>query len=574
MSWRYGPYGTWKSGWHDGWQDHWQARSQDETHGEWQGRAQRTEGTQGTGDLNGYGGDNWMSRAQYTNYSNHGSRSMTEKGEFDLARSAVLLADPEVFSRATYSYAAKTSSAIDVVSPAWTVRKLLPLSDPVVIDLSLERSLAALQMPDGGFPITAQLVAALGLADPSGALALAEDGDTAIFGSILVMKAVAIYKGPNASVLLRTICESASRLVCQRFGLTSSALLGAISLVEDTPASSEPLPADMVEVLRSNFASPGRWSFFELWARLLPTSTLQALQKEGGFLCPRFFLVDMASAAQSPYEIDKAYPIFRHGASVFVGQPAMDDGGGRDAMRQGYQLEAAVLSFGWLEEDHVLTEVQFPGVCAIFSAAPDAVVDEGAGETRPLVNGDVADYEAAGYALTEDFSTLSDKHKRCRLWSSKRSPVPPESYAEVKKTTHLNGRPGQFKMLKFWLQAALMRCGSVLVATTEGSADGETVLQIQTFPLAALERRVEARRIWGNLTAMLHYVLAETSAADGPWTLRMQKTRGLHATVRLRLTQGWDASCGGEDPARIAARVDDFFAACNKDGVEEGEADH
>lgn len=36
-------------------------------------------------------------------------------------------------------------------------------------------------------------------------------------------------------------------------------------------------------------------------------------QDVGGILCTRFFLVDLAAAPWSPYEIDKSYPLFRWG---------------------------------------------------------------------------------------------------------------------------------------------------------------------------------------------------------------------------------------------------------------------
>merc|ERR1719414_2593004 len=106
-----------------------------------------------------------------------------------------------------------------------------------------------------------------------------------------------------------------------------------------------------------------------------------------------------------------------------------------DAMRQGRQLEAALCSCAWLEEDHVLTEVLFPGARVMFSAAPDAVLGDevpGAAE-EPLQGGDDASYEAAGYSLQDTFPTEGVSFEECRIWSGGHEPVPPESYVEVKK---------------------------------------------------------------------------------------------------------------------------------------------
>eukprot|EP00930_Biecheleria_cincta_P088367 TRINITY_DN77594_c0_g1_i1.p1 TRINITY_DN77594_c0_g1~~TRINITY_DN77594_c0_g1_i1.p1 ORF type:complete len:544 (-),score=84.01 TRINITY_DN77594_c0_g1_i1:239-1870(-) len=499
-------------------------------------------------------------------------RKTNRPGEFSWSFAVPLSGDPNIQSRATYSYVAKSPSTIDVVSPAWTVRRLRELPEGGSIDLSLERGLLALQTDSGGFGLTTQLAFVLGLENPEGMLALADDVDADAFGALLAVKVVRVCKGMERSRALQSLCESAERLVCQSFNLVDVASLhaaldfmGSTQTLETWECGT--LNEDMRAVVKSNFVPAARWSFFELWAQLLPQSTLHTLKKEGGVLCPRFFLVDLASAALSPYEMEKDYPLVRHGACLFVGQPADTQNGGGDAMRQGRQLEAELLSYGWLEEDHVLTEVILPqaggrgSVRAIFSAAPDAVENDGV-EVEPLVAGDDESYVAAGYRLDKTFPGVPGKHEKCRLWCGSHQPVSAKSYVEVKKTTHLNGRPGQFKMLKFWLQAALMGCGTVVVALTEGSADGNTVESIKRFSLADLAAGIDAPRVWAMLAGMLQHVLDKTADSDGAWTLRAEKAYGHRFPVQLSVWRGWhgqEVHGSQAASASIVERLNAFF---------------
>mmetsp|Transcript_40199 Transcript_40199/g.116096 ORF Transcript_40199/g.116096 Transcript_40199/m.116096 type:complete len:614 (-) Transcript_40199:27-1868(-) len=494
-------------------------------------------------------------------------------GVFDWASATAVAAEPEVLPRASYTYAHKSPSFCDVLCPAWSVRELQMPADGESIDLSLERGLAGLQLEDGGFELTTELAAVLGMQEAGGALALADDPFASAYGAVLALKTVRTYRGGQLPPSLGAICLRAEKLACSSFCLEPCDLqqgLDAIGTAAEPPAE---LPPAVLEVLRANFAPPGRWSFFELWAKLLPADTMRSLQKEGGVLCPRFFLVDLAAAPLSPYDIDKAYPLVRQGACLFVGQPP-DDLGHFDAMRQGRQLEAALCSYAWLEEDHVLTEVLFPGARALFSAAPDAVLGADAADVAadPLPAGDGASYEAAGYALGEDFEAATGSFERCRLWHGAHAPVPPESYVEVKKTTHLKGQAGQFKLLKFWLQAALMGCGTVAVATTDGSADGDVVQRVERHSLRDLGRVVEASRVWGSLNRMLQYVLSETAKAQGQWTLRVQKARGPHAPVQLSLCRGWQGSISSDGPSAILDRLARFFDAVPLEQAGEGAA--
>lgn len=523
-------------------------------------------GKAGKGGKDGKGGGKAQQHSWYSNGGKGGNASKgwakggrgrkLQRGEFDWDSAVPLDEAPQILPTVTYSYS-KSSSSCDVLCPAWSVRRLQPFPAEGGIDLSLARGLAALQLADGGFELTTELTAVLGLQEPGGALDLAEDPDAHVFGALLALKAMRAYQGERPSSALGAVYAQAEHLACQHLDVAPEALGQALDAVGAAAEPPPGLPACVAEVLAANYAAPGRWSFFELWTWLLPESSLEALRAEGGVLCPRFFLVDLASAPLSPYDVDKAYPLLRQGACTFVGQPP-DHAGSYDAMRQGRQLEAALCSFAWLEEDHVLTEVLLPGARAVFSAAPDAVMEdvvEGEGvAAEPLVAGDDMGYEEAGYYLEQEFPFPSDKYERCRVWRGSHAPVPPESYVEVKKTTHLNGRPGQFKLLKFWLQAALMRCGAVVVATTEGSADGDTACNVQKFSLDDLTGYVEAGRVWGVLSRMLQHVLAETSACDGAWTLRVQKAHGPYTPVRFSFSQGWEGGVCSDEPVSMMER--------------------
>merc|ERR1712232_895694 len=113
-----------------------------------------------------------------------------------------------------------------------------------------------------------------------------------------------------------------------------------------------------------------------------------------------------------------------------------------------------------------------------------------------------------------------------------------------------------------------MGCGSVVVATTEGSADGDTVHHVERFSLNDLERRLDAKRVWGGLAAMLQHILAETAAGEGAWTLSMRKARGQGAVVNVAFKRGWEKTCCEDDPACVTARAGEFFAVADKGGMQ------
>lgn len=482
------------------------------------------------------------------------------KGHFSRDAAPPLREEPKANVIASYTYVANTTEVLDVFCPAWCTRTLKEscLAEKSV-DLSLERGLAAMQGDDGGFAVNTELFSLLGLGHAASVLALAGEEDARTYGAILALKTVVVYRPGGCSPKLIDICKRAENLVFQTWGFEPATLYQALQSIEDPEWQ---FPEKVVAAFKLNFATPVRWSFFEMWSRLLPDATRDALLNTGGVCCPRFFLVDMATAPFSFHESEKVFPLLRKDRCLFVGQPPGETGSMHDVMRQGKQLEAAIVAHGWLEEDHLLTQLQLPDALAIYSAAPDAleVFEERCfAQEAPLEAGNTDAYEEAGYLCEETFPHHTEAGKSCRLWRSDIYPEPDQDvFIEVKKTTHLNGNPGRFKLLKYWIQAALAGCGAVVVATTEGSVDGERVTDMQRLSLQELAARVgdDAGRMWANLNEMLKYIFAETATEDGQWTLRFQKPRGPDAALSIRLTRGWDDSVDTGIEHRVALFMD------------------
>lgn len=318
-------------------------------------------------------------------------------------------------------------------------------------------------------------------------------------------------------------------------------LQALLERVEDNASDLHPLPLSGIAMLRANFGPRVLWSQCELWIRLLPNNTQRILQEYGGVLCPRNFLVNLATAALSPHELDDVYLAYRQGGRLFVGTLAADGSfPNNDVLRQGRHLEAALVSFGWLEEDRVLTELTLPGgLMAWYAGAPDALEGERDAAAAPLEAGDEAAYAAAGYELSETACAALGQ-PGLRIWRARdRAPAEPGSYVEVKKTVRLEaGWKGDYKRAKYWAQAALVGCSSVLVATTDGSDDSETVSSVRQFSADDLMAGIrDPAAMWGGLKEHLEHIMFKTASSDGPWTLRLNKSRRGRAWVDVY--PGW-----------------------------------
>lgn len=437
--------------------------------------------------------------------------------------------------------------AVDVLVPAWSTR-CLTRPAPRSVDLSLSRSLAALQEEDGSFVPCPALAAALGLRNPGILVGAAAGGDTAggrLAGALLVLKTARKYRR-DLEEPLEQICGGAFAYCCRCLGMSKAKVRSLLDAVEEPSADLRLLPGEAVSILRANFGHCVLWSQCELWVRLLPRATQRALQQWGGLLCPRNFLVSLATASSNPHDLCETYLAYRQGGKLFVGTLAGDTdrpSGVHDALRQGRHLEAALVSFGWLEEDRVLTELTLPcGVRAYYAAAPDALEDEADTAVAPLEPGDEAAYAAAGYELQEEEEAAAALGQpRVRVWrASGRAAAESSRYAEVKKAARLaSGRKGEHQRAKYWAQAALAGCGSVWVATTDGS-DSETVTAVRRFGLDELMGNPAA--LWADLQERLGRILSSTCDSEGRWTVKLTKSGCNRPAVQVQ--PGWS---GHED---------------------------
>eukprot|EP00435_Cladocopium_sp_Y103_P010714 s4194_g2.t2 len=405
---------------------------------------------------------------------------------------------PEIIAGTSYCYAAK-HSYIDVLTPAWHCRPLVPQLPKV--DLRFE-ALRELQMSSGGFEVSPLLLGRLGATEQEPVLNLAKDlkgRDLEVLGARLVLKAAEFYnERPNDDI---------EKLLDITFGIVR-----------------------------------GLWSFFELWERLLPSEILHPFKDSpavGGILCTRFFLVDLAAAPWSPYEIDKSYPLFRSGKHIYMGQ--VPRSGVEDRMRQGHELEAA-----WVKnsEEKILMSLQLPnGRQVLFAAAPDALDPSLAECLAPLET--ETNFVGAGYEEAESFPYPTEP-KTCRIWrkSARNSGLdaPLGAYIEIKKTTHLNGLNGAYKLLNYWLQASLMKAGAVCVAFADDATG--VVSHGQKFSLRQLEAEIQERfqdpdilpKVWASL---LHSLELISGTMQGRSQLHLFKHRGFGERLREELTEGW-----------------------------------
>lgn len=482
------------------------------------------------------------------------------------------IAEPEIRRSATLT-CLRSADVVDVLTPAWSVRQVCSFL-PEAIDLSLSRSLTPLQSEDGGFELSRELVAALGLRDPMVVIEASGSESSRLIGSLLVLKTAAVYCSNSWDLCLDHICSGAMEHCRQHLGITESRLWDLIQQVEDATVDVAPLPRQAVALLRANFGSRVLWSQCDLWMRLLTPAAKSRLQHSGGVLCPRNFLVDLATVSRCPHNFHSTYLLYMQDGRLYVGTVAADHEL-HDALRQGRQLEAGVVSFGWLEEDRVLTELMLPnGLLACYSGAPDALAEYAETAAVPLTAGDEAGYRAAGYELQEDTGATSEAGPRIRFWRALnlKNHASSGAYVEIKKTTNLKGAGGEYKRSKYWMQAALAGCAGVLIATTEHSEDGTTASTFQRLSLEDLASTVrDHTTIWSDLAAQLAHIMAITQKGEGAWTLSLRKSKG--EAVDLKLHRGWTGDEGLHDKGHIS-RAEDSLSDFTRAGDRARENGH
>ncbi|CAJ1382638.1 unnamed protein product [Effrenium voratum] len=474
--------------------------------------------------------------------------------------------EPKIHFLASYSYTEKSMDSMRVVSPAWPVRKILWQGQRSVhIDLSLARGLSRLQLATGAFQLTPDFTRVLGLASAQSALDFAGPNSDVV-AALLVLKTMMEFQPLNGQEVLRGIEDKALKFCCSSLHLLPEEVLQAIAELKGP--TFECLPGR--EALLENFEARDRWSFYELQVRLIPEAWRETAR--ASIFCARYFLVDLASAPLDFFEVDKSYRLLRQGDLIFVAAASESKdrmSSGRDALRQGHHFEASIVSDHWLEEDHLITCLELGDVRAIYSAAPDAVDPRWSRDN--FFGRGASSYAGLGYEACEVLPPIMSNgcqvNPSCELFQAQpgrtaATGVQPQHFVEVKKTTHLNGRPGLFKKLKFYAQAKLMNCGGVVVGLTDGS-EGDTVLAVEYFSVEDLVSAVGAglcRRMWATLAELLRRVRRETRAtgasatsAWGAWTVTLRKDRGC-APVELRVTQGWGEG-EGEGGAGMAERL-------------------
>jgi len=296
---------------------------------------------------------------------------------------------------------------------------------------------------------------------------------------------------------------------------------------------------------------------------LLSKAARRKLQSRGGVICPRNFLFELATVSRDMPDRRSMYFLYRQKGQLFVGTVAKE-GVCVDAMRQGRHLEAAVVSFGWLEEDRVVMELTLPnGMLACYAGAPDAAVGEAVpGES--LVPGDEAGYATAGYELSEVHDGAMGGE--VRVWRAAGASFA-RNFLEVKKTTHLRGAAGDQKRAKYWMQATLGACASVLVATTADSHDGHTASLTQ-YTLDELEATLpNPADMWSDLVQHLGDIMKATRE-DGAWTLIVSKSKRRRESVTLEVKPDWRGFDRLQDTTHIS-RALDALASCGADASQE-----
>lgn len=407
---------------------------------------------------------------------------------------------PVILTGGSYSYGAK-EPYVDILTPAWRSRALDFL--PSRVDLRFE-ALQHIQRPSGGFEVCPLLLGQLGATENEALLHFARslgNEDLEILGARLVLKAAEVYNIRNelvqASHGVEAICGRCEKLIASSKG-----------------RENENESTKVEELLQQSFGiGRGLWSFFELWQR--------------------------------PYEVDQCYVLFRSGKNVYMGQTPNEL---NDGMRQGLQLEAAWVKNSQVEEEKILMALQLPsGQQIIYAAAPDAIDPALAEWSDPLET--EADFLGAGYQQSESFLKPTDSAKTCRLWrkavqsqSSNGNDAPLSAYLEIKKTTHLNGLNGGFKLLKYWLQASLLKVGAVCVAFADAQG---VVTHSEKWSISRIEEEIKDRfkdpdifpKVWASLYASVQRIMHGTRTERS--LVRLVKRRGFGERLHVDLEDGW-----------------------------------
>eukprot|EP00913_Durusdinium_trenchii_P027440 g25736.t1 len=234
-------------------------------------------------------------------------------------------------------------------------------------------ALKEMQRLSGGFEVTVGLLASLGATEPGAVLRWAkslEPHQGELLGALLVLKSAELHLGARSSAEAEEMCRR-----CEALTAKSSEVLELMGRQK------------LEEILGQTFGViKGLWSFFELWERLLPSKVLCPLSDTGAIFCTRFFLVDLATAAWSPYEIDECYPLFIKSNQVYMGQLPQK----------------------------ILMSFQLPcGQHVIYAAAPDAIDPRKCTErigSEPLEREE--DFLKAGYEAGPPFSYPTDAKKQ------------------------------------------------------------------------------------------------------------------------------------------------------------------
>eukprot|EP00929_Paragymnodinium_shiwhaense_P038689 TRINITY_DN20417_c0_g1_i1.p1 TRINITY_DN20417_c0_g1~~TRINITY_DN20417_c0_g1_i1.p1 ORF type:complete len:574 (+),score=154.60 TRINITY_DN20417_c0_g1_i1:190-1911(+) len=436
------------------------------------------------------------------------------------------------------SYTTRGPTGETVLVPACGQRRLVSDVKAVLpIDLALDRLTEALQEDDGSFRATLQLATALGLSEPDKFMEHSGKADENLVATLFVLLTVYI-KNPLQTDVLDGIVQKAERYMNEK----DPAIL---QKAQEAAAESDSylergLPGE--KALQENFGSGG-FSRYPLWALLAQRAG--KVWKRGMIVCPRFVIVDIAATLVTPYPVDTSWEVVVREGVLFFNRATGKAMNG-DWTRQGYVAEHALVEPFLEPEDRLLAELQLPSCCFVYAAAPDAAVfEEACSAAEPQKAGAVAADDAdeseeeevsfvkgrqeRGVASDAAASPEAVEHLVCRMpFTPARAPSADgaavtasaeetlqqqeshvelrqplyrrRSYVEVKKTTHLQGRGGALKKMKFWMQARLAEIQRVIVAFSDDKS--LLVKDVQEFGLEEL-RPQQAGQLWAGVDKLV-----------------------------------------------------------------------